>query len=146
MKSSLASPSALAVFALCAWPMATLSQQLYRCGNTYSQTPCAPDAAPARISAGAAPEQAAGSSGKELCATEGVALMGFPDPQSTRVQSVSKSGAEAIQYAGKPIAARKYQITLNTKNEVGAYSGDRVYVCYLSEDERRVLKVDVLRP
>lgn len=146
MNSSLASTSVLAFAALCAWPTATLSQQLYRCGNTYSQTPCAPDAAPARISADAAPEQAAGSSGKELCASEGVAQMQFSDPQSTRIRSVVKAGAEVIQYAGKPIAARKYHITLNTRNEVGAYVGDRVYLCYLSEDERRVLKVDAHRP
>lgn len=146
MKSSPASTFALAFAVLCAWPTATLSQQLYRCGNTYSQTPCAPDATPARISAGAAPEQAVGSSGKDLCASEGVARLRFPDPQSTRIQSVVKSGAEVIQYAGKPMAARKYKLTLNTKNEVGAYTGDRVYLCFLSEDERRVLKVDAPRP
>ena len=139
-------PLALGLAALCTWPTPGAAQQLYRCGNTYSQTPCAPDATPARISAGAAPEQAPGASGKDLCASEGVAQLRFPDPESTRIQSVAKSGAEVIQYAGKPIAARKYKLTLNTKNAAGAYTGDRVYVCYLSEDERRVLKVDALRP
>jgi len=137
------SPWAFAL--LLAWPVHGMAQQLYRCGNTYSQTPCAPDAAPARISAGAAPEQAAGASGRDLCATEGVAQMGFPDPESTRVVAVAKGGAEVIQYAGKPIASHKFNITLNTKNEVGAYMGNRVYGCYLSEDERRVLKVDAPR-
>ncbi|MBC7995088.1 MAG: hypothetical protein H7Z15_17805, partial [Rhizobacter sp.] len=121
-------------------------QQLYRCGNTYSQTPCAPDAASARISAGAAPAPAPGAVGKDVCATDGVARMNFPDPESTRIRSVTKAGAEVIQYAGKPMAARKYQLAINTKDHAGAYTGDRVYLCYLSEDERRVLKVDAMRP
>ncbi|MEO8153992.1 MAG: hypothetical protein ABI605_13040 [Rhizobacter sp.] len=135
----------LAFAALFALPITAPAQQLYRCGNTYSQTPCAPDAAPARISAGAAPEQAVGSSGKELCASEGVAQLRFPDPESTRVQSVVKAGAEVIRYADKPIAARKFNLVINTKDGAGAYTGDRSYVCYLSEDERRVLRVDVAR-
>lgn len=138
-------PIAFSFAVLCACSVPAQSQQLYRCGNTYSQTPCAPDAAPARISAGAAPEPAPGAAGKELCAKEGVAQMSFPDPESTRIRSVTRAGSEVIQYAGKPIAVRKYMLTLNTKSEVGAYTGDRTYLCYLSEDERRVLKVDAWR-
>ena len=135
------------VFAvLCACSAPAHAQQLYRCGNTYSQVPCAPGAASARISAGAAPEPVAGMVGKDVCASDGVAQMNFPDPESTRIRSVTKEGSEVIQYAGKPIAARKYRLTLNTRNEVGAYTGDRSYLCYLSEDERRVLKVDAWRP
>jgi len=137
-------PTAFAL--LCVWPLHAQSQQLYRCGNTYSQIPCAPDAASARISAGAAPQPVPGAVGKDVCAIDGVAQMNFPDPESTRIRSVTKVGAEVIQYAGKPIAARKYKLTINTKNELGAYTGERTYLCYLSEDERRVLKVDVMRP
>jgi hypothetical protein len=136
----------IAFAVLCALPLCAQSQQLYRCGNTYSQTPCAPDAASARISAGAAPTPAPGAVGKDVCASEGVAQMNFPEPESTRIRSVTKVGAEVIQYAGKPMAARKYMLSINTKNQAGAYTGDRSYVCYLSEDERRVLKVDVMRP
>lgn len=135
----------IAAAVLGACPAGAGAQQLYRCGNTYSQTPCAADAAPARISAGAAPEQAGGVTGKDLCASDGVAQLRFPDPESTRVLAVAKTSSEAIQYAGKPIAARKYHLTINTKDTNGAYTGDHVYVCYLSEDERRILKVDVLR-
>ena len=135
----------IAFASLCAWPTVAGAQQLYRCGNTYSQTPCAADAASMRISPGAAPEQAPGASGKDLCASDGVAQLHFPDPDSTRIQSVTKAGSEAIQYAGKPIAARKYHLAINTKDGNGAYTGERVYVCYLSEDERRVLKVDLRR-
>jgi hypothetical protein len=130
---------------LLAWPALGAAQTLYRCGNTYSQTPCAADAASARISAGAAPDAAPGPSGKELCISEGLNQLGFADPYSTRVGAVTRAGAEAISYAGKTIAVRKYHLTINAKNASGMYTGDQVYVCYLSEDERRVLKVDALQ-
>ena len=117
------------------------AQTLYRCGNTYSQTPCAADAASARVSANAAPDAATGSAGPELCASEGIAQLGFADPESTRVRSVTRAGTEVIQYAGKPMAARRYNLVINTRNSQGAYPGERSYPCYLSEDERRVLKV-----
>lgn len=117
------------------------AQTLYRCGNTYSQTPCAASAASARITANAVPDASPGSAGQELCASEGVAQLAFPDPDSTRVRTITKVGTEVIQYAGKPIAARRYNLLINTKNAQGAYTGDRAYLCYLSEDERRVLKV-----
>jgi hypothetical protein len=127
-----------------AWPAMGGAQTLYRCGNTYSQVPCAPDAASARVSA-AAPDTVPGTSGKELCATEGVNQLRFPDPDSTRIVAITKAGSEAIPYAGKHVAARKYQLVINTRNAVGAYAGEQAYFCYLSEDERRVLKVDALR-
>jgi hypothetical protein len=130
---------------LLAWPALGWSQTLYRCGNTYSQTPCAADAASARVSAGAAPDAAPGLSGKELCINEGLTQLGFPDPYSTRVGAVTRAGSEAISYAGQAVAVRKYHLTVNAKNSAGVFTGDQVYVCYLSEDERRVLKVDALR-
>lgn len=117
------------------------AQTLYRCGNTYSQTPCAADAASARMSSSAPPDAAPGAAGRELCASDGVARLGLPDPEAVRVRSVTRAGTEVIQYAGKPIAARHYVLVLNAKNAQGGYDGDRRYSCYLSEDERRVLQV-----
>ncbi len=133
---------AVSLLGLPAFPMA---QQLYRCGNTYSQTPCAPNATPKRIPTGTAPGQPEGSHGKELCATEGVSLLQFPDPESTRIKSVVKAESEVVQYSGQPLAVHRFNMVINTKNSNGAYTGDRVYPCYLSEDERRVLKVDSQR-
>jgi hypothetical protein len=117
------------------------AQTLYRCGNTYSQTPCAADAASARVPSSAAPDPASGTAGQELCATDGLAQLAFPDPESTRIRSVNRAGTEVIQYAGKSVVARRYNLLVNTRNVQGAYTGERVYPCYLSEDERRVLKV-----
>lgn len=118
-----------------------IAQPLYRCGNTYSQTPCAPEAKPARISSGAAPDQPEGLQGKELCAAEAPRLLGLPDPYSARIESLAKGETEVIQYAGQPIAARKVHLTINARNSAGAYAGEQAYLCYLSEDERRILRV-----
>lgn len=127
-------------------PASAFAQPLYRCGNTYSQTPCAPEAAPKKLPSGAAPEAAAGLQGKELCSSDGIRQLGLPDPESARIGAVVKGGSEVIQYAGKPTVARKYLVTVNAKNVYGAYDGDRVFHCFLSEDERRILKTGVQHP
>ena len=125
-------------------PAQPMAQALYRCGNAYSQTPCAPDAQPAHLP-GAAPDQPAGLQGAELCAAELPRLIGMPDPTSARIESVAKGDSEVIRYAGQPIAARKYLLSINARNATGAYAGERPYLCYLSEDERRILKVSAAR-
>jgi hypothetical protein len=134
-----------ALGALLLVPAHPMAQPLYRCGNTYSQTPCAPDAQPVRVSPGAAPDQPAGLQGAELCAAEAPRLLGLPDPYSARIESLTKGESEVIRYAGQPIAAHKYHLTINARNAAGAYAGERPYLCYLSEDERRILKVSAAR-
>ncbi len=127
---------------LLAFPALCSAQQLYRCGNQYSQTPCDVNAAPSKISPGAAPDAAPVSRGKEVCITEGIGRLGFPDPESTRVRAVERSGTEVIQYAGKSVVAQRFNLVINTKNSTGGYTGDRVYPCYLSEDGARVLSME----
>jgi len=138
----------LAALAACLlMPLPTLAQQVYRCGNTFSQVPCAAGAASARVSPAAGPADADTlAQGKELCASAGLRLLGLPDPESARIESLVKADAEVIQYAGQPIVARKYRMVVNAKNAYGAYEGARAYACYLSEDEHRVLKMAAARP
>ena len=49
-----------------AWAVAAPAQTLYRCGNTYSQTPCAPDAVAKRTHADTPAEKGGGTQGYEL--------------------------------------------------------------------------------
>lgn len=51
---------------LAAWACAASAQTMYRCGNTYSQTPCAPDAVAKRTPADAPAEKGGGTLGYEL--------------------------------------------------------------------------------
>ena len=130
-----------ALAAIVAFPVASEAQQLYRCGNTFSQTPCAAAASAVRISPAAAPEPPPGPHGKELCSSSAPRLLQLTDPNTARIESIVKVDSEVIQYAGQPIAARKYLMSINATNVYGVYMGARSYACYLSEDERRILKV-----
>ncbi|WP_341887252.1 hypothetical protein [Variovorax sp. YR752] len=116
------------------------AQTMYRCGNTYSQTPCAPDAVPQRGHADAATEKAGGAQGYDLCASHAPESVETPEPQSARVQQVGPRKAEVIQYAGQPIAAHRYDLTVDAKTAYGVYSGPRPYACWVSEDQRRILQ------
>jgi hypothetical protein len=134
-----------AAASLCVVAPAAQAQQLYRCGNTFSQVPCAPDATKLRTPSGSSGPDAPGApalKGKELCAAEAPRQLGVNDPENIRVDSVVRGSAEVIQYAGQPMAARSYQVNLIYRNQAGVFATARPVICYLSEDERRVLKIN----
>jgi hypothetical protein len=114
---------------------------LFRCGNAYSQFPCAPAASAVRIAPVAAPDVPAGAHGKELCGASAIAQMRVSETNTARIESVVKASAEVIQYAGQPILAHKYIMTVSMTNADGVRVGSRPYACLLSEDERRILQV-----
>lgn len=116
------------------------SQQLYKCGNTYSQTPCATDAKPTRLHQGAAPEKPPGASGFELCALEAKSAVGTPEPESARVRQVQQRVSEVIQYSGQPLSSHRYDLTVDARTQHGVFSGPVAYSCWLSEDQARVLQ------
>jgi len=135
--------AALVVFLLL--PGVCAAQQLYRCGSTFSQTPCATAASAVRVPSGAAPDAPPASQPKELCSAATVGVMQLPDANMARVESVVKGSSEAIQYAGQPMVARTYLVSVNVANACGMYAGAKVHTCYVSEDEQRVLKVVLKR-
>jgi hypothetical protein len=122
------------------------AQTMYRCGNVYSQTPCASDAAPVKARGTAVADTAPGPKGADLCTATAVRELGLDDGAAMQVVSVAKAPAEVIQYADQPTATRKYLVTLGVKSAAVVYGGPRTYACHLSEDERRVLRFGVRRP
>jgi len=118
------------------------AEPVYRCGNTYSQTPCAADTAAKKLPSSAAPDAPAGPQGESLCATEGLSRLGLADPEGARVLGVTRLGTEVIRYADKPTAARKFAVRFNPRNAYGGLAGEQVFHCFLSEDGRRVLAVE----
>ena len=129
------------LFVLAMLPWWASAEQLYRCGNTYSQTPCAADATAKKLPSSAAPDAPPGLQGESLCASEGVLRLGLADPEGARVIGVAQRGTEVIQYADRPTAARKFAVRINPRNAQGGYAGEQVFFCFLSEDGRRVLAV-----
>jgi hypothetical protein len=122
------------------------AQTMYRCGNVYSQTPCASDATTVKARGTAVADTAPGLQGADLCTETAVRELGLDDGAPVRVASVTKAPADVIQYANQPTATRKYLVTIGVKNAAMVYEGPRTYACHLSEDERRVLKFGVRRP
>jgi len=131
-----------ALIAACVAAASTLAgaQTMYRCGNVYSQTPCASDAATVRPHVNAVADAAPGPQGADLCSATAVRELALDDGAAVQIASVAKAPAEVIQYADKPTATRKYLVNLKVKSAAVVYDGPRTYACNLSEDERRVLR------
>jgi len=121
------------------------AQQLYRCGNVYSQTPCAADAAPVRARSDAVADSAPGPRGAELCGATAMNAIHADADGPVQVGAVTKAPAEVIQYADKPTATRRYVVDLTVKGAYTGYVGPMRFACNLSEDERRVLKFGAVR-
>lgn len=116
------------------------AQQMYKCGNTFSQTPCAPGAVAKPVQSSGAPDAAAGLTGFELCAAAARKMANSPEPETARIQPIGERRSEVIQYAGKPIATHRYDLAIDAKTQFGVFSGLQPYACWLSEDQRRVLQ------
>jgi hypothetical protein len=71
MPVTLPRPTALTITLSALWlatsAAPTAAQELYRCGNTYSQTPCGANAATVRSHGDAVADTAPGPRGGELC-------------------------------------------------------------------------------
>ena len=129
----------LAATCIAAGACAAGAQTLYRCGNVYSQTPCAPDATAVKARSNAVADAAPGPQGGELCSATVMRELQLDESGPVQIGAVTKAPAEVIQYADKPTATRKYIVTLKVK-PTAPFDGPRSYTCHLSEDERRVLR------
>lgn len=144
MHSPSAIPAAIAALLGLAAGAAS-AQQMYRCGNTFSQTPCAPDAQVRQVRADAVASTGPGLAGQELCAAEATRRVATPEPATARIVPLGARRTEAIQYAGTALAAHRYDLSIDAKNEAGMYIGPRAYSCWVSEDQRRVLQFGARR-
>jgi len=66
------------------------------------------------------------------------------DPASAKIEGVGKPEGTTVKVGLQPIAAKKYPVLLNAKNSYGAYAGAKLYYCYLSIDDQRVLQVEAV--
>jgi hypothetical protein len=121
------------------------AQQMYKCGSTFSQTPCSPDAVAKPVQPSAVPDGPAGVTGYELCAAAARKMIPSPEPETARIQPAGERRSEVIQYAGKPIATHRYDLVVDAKTSYGVFSGLQPYACWLSEDQRRVLQFRSVR-
>lgn len=142
-------------FIFCALSSVASAQAVYRCGNTFTGTPCGPDAkvlvapppAPAKLEAPAytpPPPADQIEANKATCEKKTRAAM--KDPESTRIKSVSRAGRALQRLAGKSFYGVSYDMNVNAKNSYGAYTGEKLYNCVFSMDEKTYLGSQEIAP
>ncbi len=132
---------------LCATGLAG-AQTMYRCGNTFSQKPCGDSATTVKVPANAAPSeasapapaQASGGAG-QACSSAAISAASRNDGSKLRVEGIRPAGTGVVQYAGQAVAGRKYVVQLAAVSPTGMPLGQVALTCYLSEDDRRVLRI-----
>lgn len=127
-----------------ALPLAAAAQA-YRCDVggrvVFQQQPCTDGRRVSGTSSDARSEAApTASRGATVCEAHARATTTFADPESLRIGSVQYLGAKPWKLHQELIAARTYGLRINARNAYGAYEGERLYECLLSEDEARVLQ------
>ncbi len=121
------------------------AQSVYKCGSSYSQSPCGTSSEKLQIQ-GVQRQAGSGeqSRGSRLCSEAVPARILLKDPASAKIEGVGKPEGTTVKVGLQPIAAKKYPVLLNAKNSYGAYAGAKLYYCYLSIDDQRVLQVEAV--
>jgi len=142
----------LFVAALGATTIAASAQSIYKCGNTFSELPCGPDAkqigkpAPseARLLPDKPPSEDRIAANLALC--ERTVRTSLKDPGAAKIEPLGRVGP-AFQYRmGERVAGVNYAVTANGKNSYGAYTGSKTFICgfdaaetsiFFTEEQRR---------
>jgi hypothetical protein len=133
------------------------SQTMYRCGNSYSQTPCGSDAnkvdivvpqgsggQPARRLKDDATEETKART-VELC--KAAVLARLKDPESARFSGISRSNSleRPLPVLNGPLVKTSgVNGYINAKNSMGGYTGDKLFFCAVDyATETKVLDVSI---
>lgn len=129
---------------LCMAAFGVQAQHLYRCGNSFSQVPCGDDAkiikTPGVLQPPATPvvpERVEAM--KAACAEWIRAVPAWKDRDSVKILSVTRGKLSIEQIFGSSTVVVNYYVRVNAKNSYGAYSGEKVAVCYANEHETRII-------
>jgi hypothetical protein len=116
-------------------------QKLYRCGNSFSQTPCGADAVAVGKTKPASTSPVSTTQGAIVCAKAVQHKLDLPPGHTAAVEYSKRGPAETITYADQPIVTRTVNVTVVVRNAMGANVGQTNAMCNVSEDEQRVLKM-----
>lgn len=120
--------------------------QAYKCGNTYSQTPCGPEAkavevqpnGTASLGGSRRMEDTATSEQKRQSEAEcqRAVVSRLKDPESARFRDVTRVGVFLTAFpmrGGPDRKVAKYSGWVNAKNSYGGYTGDKLFSCAVLE-------------
>jgi hypothetical protein len=115
--------------------------KVYRCGETFSDTPCGSTAEVVRQTPPIAATDAVRVLPEALCITQLPKYFAFKDPDSLKISSLGYATTTVIPHRDTKVMAKVYVLEVNAKNSYGAYTGAETYRCYTSMDDSRVLTI-----
>ena len=122
------------------------AQTLYKCGSTFSQTPCASTAEEVTVPKGRTATTASTEvpgQGLEMCRAAVPRMSGVKDPYSAVIESIGEVRHDTLRIGDESVIVKRYDVLMNAKNSYGAYAGAKLYRCFVSVDEKRLLEVQV---
>lgn len=125
------------------------AQTMYRCGSTFSQTPCGEGAREVRAAGVAQPVVAPplapidGVRETDLAARCVHAIGSIPswkDRESLKVSRPERATAGGVRDVdGRRLAVVPWYAQVNAKNSYGGYTGDKMANCYFDSTESRIV-------
>lgn len=147
----------MAVLATALLASSAQAQTMYRCGSTFSQTPCGSDAKSVRVSPSdlssdtvakqavlaaqkqPAPSQEVIAANIETC--ERRIRTAMKDPDAARISEGARGGPSVEYEDGRSYPVVRYFFKVNGKNGYGGYVGDKLYVCVYDLGEKRIVRI-----
>ena len=126
------------VCALCA-PVG--SGAVYRCGNTFSNVPCAEDAKPMKGLAAGGGQAATGMDVSAVCFNAIKNKVAAKDPDALKLASASTAKPDIVEFQGKRLMGYTSTLEVSERQANGAYADPKPYFCATSDDRQRVLQI-----
>lgn len=130
------------------------AQTMYRCGNTFSQNPCGPDAKEIAISGVPQPSAASrivqtpvdpdkAERMKAECLVWIKERIAWKDRDSLKIGTTEAGLLRYSPLLGVEQVIREYTTPVNAKNSFGAYIGEKLVVCQANADDTRIVNAYV---
>ncbi|HEY3046819.1 MAG TPA: hypothetical protein VGJ72_05050 [Polaromonas sp.] len=130
------------------------AQTMYRCGNTFSERPCGPDAkvlvqGPAKeqplVALPDTPPSADVIEANKLACASAV-RNAMKDPEAARIGTVTRSGPGVDYFQMRTFQVVIYFVNANGKNSYGGYTGEKLHMCSFDPSEKTIIRTRELGP
>lgn len=125
-------------------PAQSIAGAVYRCGNTFSESPCGDDAVKHEIF-GEDSESLKGLDDKAATTClEGILRAGLlGNPDNPRVVPTSRRRSEIVDFKGSKLMGTRIHVAISEMNpNTGMYAAAKPFQCVLTPDLERVLKTE----
>lgn len=130
------------------------AQTMYRCGSTFSQTPCGTDAKEVRAAGVGQPvivppvppiDEARRATLARICTEVIKTIPAWKDRDSLRITPPTRSEVGVVrEVGGRRIPVIPWDSQVNGRNSFGGYTGDKAATCYFDMAETKVVDLFVM--